>query len=182
MIEIEAKVSVENLSELKDKLNQIGANLIGKWEETDAFFDFEDGNLSNSDSALRLRVRRDISSGVESYRITFKGPRQSGSFKRRQEIEITVNSSEDARNLLSSIGMKERVAYTKRRDSWQMDNCAIELDRIDGIGNFIEVEGPDEDSIRNILRQLDLSDKPTITKSYLEMILENKKRTTNRHE
>ncbi len=179
MLEIEAKISVVDVRAIEERLNRLDASPLGKWKETDAFFDFEDKKLTESDSALRLRVRKDIHSGAEYYRLTFKGPRQPGEFKSRQEIEISVNSSSDARDLLCAIGLRERVSYTKRRDSWKVDNCNIELDKIDGIGQFVEVEGPDESSIGKVLRKLDLSSFSALQKSYLEMVIEKGTGTTN---
>jgi adenylate cyclase, class 2 len=170
-VEIEAKIAVEDLKAVEEQLKRLGAGKKGEYLETDSFFDYNDQRLKLSDSALRLRDRRNLDSGQSNYRLTFKGPRQPGPFKHRRETEISVDGPEKTSDLLDALGLKVFARYTKRRNSWSVENCSIEVDFLEGIGQFVEVEGPDEESIRKVLGLLNLSDKPVIQESYLAMVL-----------
>jgi adenylate cyclase class 2 len=173
--EIEAKVAVDDLRTVEEQLILIGGVRKGEFNETDTFFDFEDQRLKKADSALRLRDRRDRLSGQSSYRLTFKGPRQPGPFKHRREIEFSLDRAENAKDLLEALGLKIFARYTKRRNSWSVENCSIEVDFLEGIGQFVEVEGPEEQSIRNVLERLNLAEKPVIQESYLAMVIRHGK-------
>ncbi len=171
-IEIEVKIACENSSEIESRLQALSAHLIGCWSETDMFFDFEDNRLKNNDSALRLRARDNINEGHTSYRLTFKGPRLEGDYKCRREIELVIESPDAIQSLLEALGLKPFIAYTKTRNSWKYQNCTIEIDNIPDLGNFIEIEGPNKEAIDKVLKSLNLTDKPIIKQSYLEMIME----------
>ncbi len=172
-IEIEIKIACDNPTAIENALSDLGAKLIGCWSETDMFFDFEDRRLKRNDSALRLRARDDIHKGDTIYRLTFKGPKMKSDYKCRREIELSVESPDAAQGLLEALGLKPFIAYTKTRHSWRYDNCTIEIDSIPDLGNFIEIEGPDAQSIERVMERLNLTDTPIITKSYLEMIMEH---------
>ncbi len=175
-IELEVKIACDDTSAVEARLRSLGAEFIGCWSETDMFFDFEDNKLKRNDSALRLRARDDVNEGHTSYRLTFKGRRQDNAYKCRREIELAIESPDVIQSLLEALGLKPFIAYTKKRNSWRYGNCTIEVDNITDIGNFIEIEGPDKETIDNVLKDLNLAGEPAITKSYLEMIMEYQSR------
>ncbi len=174
-MEIEAKIAVDDLKPVEAQLKRIGGSRKGEYAETDSFFDFEDQRFKLADSALRLRDRKDLHSGQSTFRLTFKGPRQPGPFKHRREIEFSVDRPEKAGDLLEALGLKMFARYTKSRSSWSVENCTVEVDFLEGIGRFVEVEGPDEQSIRKVLHLLSLADKPVIQESYLAMVIRHGK-------
>src|SRR5579862_2657794 len=85
-VEIEAKMAVEDLSQVRAKLTELNAQRIGQFFETNTFFDNEDRSLLAADKGLRLRLKRNIATGDEDHIITFKGPRQHGALKSREEV------------------------------------------------------------------------------------------------
>jgi adenylate cyclase class 2 len=173
-VELEAKVAVANLADVEQRLRQCGATCIGRWSETDRFFDSDDRRLKNGDSALRLRERKCLDDDRVFRRLTFKGPQQSSVMKTRREIEIAVDADEAIATtsaLLTALGFREVIAYSKRRASWQFGVCAVELDEVPNVGTFVEVEGPDETTIREVLTSLNLNDREIIKRSYLSMVM-----------
>jgi len=170
-MEMEAKIAVADLAAIEDRLAGLGAGKTGEYTETDTFFDFPDRRLKAADSALRLRERKNLHTGQSNFRLTFKGPRQPGPFKHRREVELAVDSHENTRALLEALGLASFAEYTKRRHSWTLDGCGVEADRLEGIGQFVEVEGPDEQTIRRVMARLGLTDSPIIHKSYLSMAI-----------
>lgn len=172
--ELEAKVEVDNLDVLEAKLKSLGAELVGRWRETDRFFDFPDQRLKKADSALRLRERADQAGTNDQWTLTFKGPKHPGRFKYRRELELKLNAEQPhtVEAILTAIGAEEFISYIKHRRTLNYRDCVIELDELEGIGRFIEVEGPNEETIEQVLADLDLHQAPTITRSYLAMIID----------
>jgi adenylate cyclase class 2 len=170
-MELEAKVAVDDPASIEGRLGSLGALPVGKYTENDTFFDFPDRRLKNADSALRLRDRQDIETHRNTCRLTFKGPCRPGPFKHRREIEFSVDSLEQTSALLEAIGLVPFVQYAKERHSWQWRECGIEVDTLAGIGHFVEVEGPNEERIREVLGALNLTDRPMIRESYLAMAI-----------
>ena len=74
-------MSVEGLAATRTKVLEVGGRLLGKYLETNTFFDSEDRSLLAADKGLRLRHKRNIDTGEEHYIITYKGPRQPGALK-----------------------------------------------------------------------------------------------------
>jgi len=170
-MELEAKVAVEDLGVVAERLAALGARRVGRWRETDRFFDFSDGRLKESDSALRLRERVEVDGERRWRRLTFKGPRVAGRLKHRREIELEVGDLDALGELLEALGLREFAAYTKGRTTYELDGCDVELDELEGIGRFVEVEGASEEAIEGVLGKMGLGGQPTITESYLAMVL-----------
>jgi adenylate cyclase class 2 len=169
-VEIEAKMKVSDLAIVRDRLKAVGAKPDGSVVELNNFFDTEDRSLLAADQALRLRVKRSASDGKESYIITYKGPRQHGQLKSREENELTVSSDRDAINLLQSLGYRKVIAFEKRRESWKLDGCSVELDELPYLGSFVEIEGPSEEVVLKTRKTLALNDEPVIRASYIALL------------
>jgi adenylate cyclase class 2 len=102
--------------------------------------------------------------------MTFKGPVQGGPIKSREELEIEVNDAEEAARLLGGLGFVVILDYEKRRESWRMGDCQVELDEPPHVGLFVEIEGP-RDGIRQTQERLGLGDVPHTPESYVQMLL-----------
>jgi len=164
MVEIEAKLKVESLEPIVQKLKQIGAIFGGSVFQTDSYFDDKSGSLAKSDRALRLRceTREAIVKNVLAY----KGPREAGAFKRRQEIQFGVEDTEQVAHLLAALGFEKSLVVRKRRKLWHMEGCEIAMDDLVDLGTFIEIEGPSEEKIAEIQSRLDLAYLPHIKEGY----------------
>src|SRR5436309_2052695 len=96
-VEIEAKMSVESFEPVRDRLREVGARRAGEHLELNTFFDTEDRSLLAADEGLRLRLEQEVPAGRERRIITWKGPRQLGPLKSREEMEIEVADGDAAR-------------------------------------------------------------------------------------
>jgi predicted adenylyl cyclase CyaB len=170
-VEIEAKMSVESFDPVRAKLRELGAREAGRHFEVNTFFDTEDRSLLAADEGLRLRVERDVASGAERHVVTYKGPRQMGQLKSREEVEVGVSSREGAARLLEKLGYHRTLSFEKRRESWELDGCRIELDELPHLGRFIEVEGPDEKTVLAVRERIELSHRPIVKSSYIAMLM-----------
>lgn len=169
-VEIEAKVRVTDFTATREKLKQRGAVHKGNVTETNTFFDTEDRSLLAGDQGLRIRSQRSEGS-AEEFIITFKGPRQTGPLKSREEVEVHVTSGKDAGALLGCLGYREMLSFQKRRESWTLGGCKVELDELPRLGTFVEVEGPTEAMIMKVREELGLGSAPLIRASYSALLM-----------
>jgi predicted adenylyl cyclase CyaB len=170
-LELEAKVAIDDIEAMEKRLETLGAQRIGRYVETDSFFDFSDRRLKNADSAIRLRDRKDLATQQSNYRLTYKGPCLEGTYKCRREVEFPVEWPEQVQAFLEAIELICFAQYTKHRNCWRWGDCSIEVDYLEKVGRFIEVEGPSEERIRQVLASLDLAERPSIRESYLAMAI-----------
>ena len=166
--EIEAKLKVGSLQKVKSKLEQLGAEFLAEQLQTDYHFDDADSGLTKTDRCLRLR--RQMVGGSESFFLTYKGPKEKSNFKKRQEIELEIKDAASARKLLSALGYEKVLVVEKKRCVWRLGDCQIALDRLPLLGEFVEIEGPDDEKIADAQKSLGLADLPHITESYASLV------------
>ncbi|GIW77591.1 MAG: hypothetical protein KatS3mg104_2654 [Phycisphaerae bacterium] len=170
-IEIEAKMKVSDLGVVRSLLEKMDATRSAEIFEINTFFDTEDRSLLAADQGLRLRVNRNMSTGEETYVYTFKGPRLHGKLKSREEIELAVCNPRDAERFLMALGFVRVLSFEKRRYKWKLDECSIELDELPYLGAFVEIEGPDEETVLRVREKLSLANAPIIKSSYIAMLM-----------
>jgi len=169
-IEIETKLKVESLDIVAARLDELGAEFQADVIERDTYFDDADGTLLKSDRGLRLRCQKGPDS--EKLILAYKGPRQKSALKARQEIEVEVADFTAAGRLLSELGYKQQIVFEKKRRLYRFGGCQVCLDELDLLGSFVEVEGPDEAAIANVLEKINLSHLPHIADSYAALMSE----------
>ena len=133
-------------------------------------FDDSKKNMAKNDSCLRLR--KQVVSGRAKYILTFKGAKQKSSVKKRREIEIEVSDIDSAKEIFHALGYEEILAVQKQRSLWRLGNCEVALDKLQLLGDFVEIEGPDENVISDVQKSLGLEKLQHIPKSYAAMIAE----------
>ncbi len=166
--EIEAKLKVDLLKEIAEKLVELGAEFLAEQLQTDCYFDAADSTLKNSDKALRLR--RQVTEKIEKLLLTYKGPKSKDNFKKRQEIEIEIKDAESAEKLILALGYEKALVVEKKRRVWQLGGCVVALDELPLLGNFVEIEGPDDKKISEVQKNLGLANLPHIVESYADLV------------
>ncbi len=174
-LEIEAKFKIPSLPPLRAKLQQLSASFIGEYLETNTFFDTPSRSLVASDQGLRLRQNHNLRTNETEFILTHKGPRLPGPFKSREETELTVADAVNAAALLQRLGFTPVLSFEKKRESWQLNDCRIELDEMPHLGAFIEIEGPTEPSILKTQELLDLANLPSIKPGYISLLRDHLK-------
>jgi adenylate cyclase class 2 len=171
-VEIEAKLSVPDHGAVRARLRECGAEPAGAYVEMNTFFDTDDRSLLAADKGLRLRKKTDATASRESkYILTYKGPRRHGQLKSRDEVEVGVQSERETANLLGCLGYARVLSFEKRRESWKLGGCSVELDELPHLGTYVEIEGPNEVSILKVRDQLHLSDRPLVKASYVALLM-----------
>ena len=153
-IELECTVRVASLEAVREKLRAAGAEYMVRVLEDNKLFDSLDGSLRKADCGLRIRSASVMEGLDQAPTLTYKGPRTDCAFKSRRELEVAISDAATAAQLLRALGYSESVVYEKRRESWSLSGCRIELDELPALGVFVEVEGPNEPAIREVLATL----------------------------
>jgi adenylate cyclase class 2 len=171
MLEIEAKFRVEKIDEIEEKLKEVAEFVVEKIEE-DVYFTSELRDFSETDEAVR--IRRD----AEGVSLTYKGPKIDAETKSREEVKVRIfpEDYENAILFLEKIGLRRFAKVKKRRKIYRIGNALVCIDKLDNLGDFveIEVESPDLETgkqrIFSLAKTLGISE--SIRKSYLELLLE----------
>lgn len=173
-IEIELKLRVDSHDEVRAKLLDLGAANLGAVLETNHILDTPDGALRGRGGrgcGLRVRVAQDQASDASTTTLTFKGPRAAGVIKSREEIETVAADPAALLKILARLGYVSILEFQKRRQSWALDGCRVELDEPPLLGLFVEIEGDGEASIRTVQKKLGLSGTPEEGRSYVSMLI-----------
>jgi adenylate cyclase class 2 len=174
-IEIEAKLKVDSHGPIAEKLDSAGAEFTGTQKQTDRYFDDAAGSLLASDKCLRIRTT--ISETSEKTYLTVKGPKQKTNLKKRTEIELPISDPTAAEELLNILGFSQKLVVEKDRKFFRLNDCLIQLDTLPGLGCFVEIEGPNEQIIAEVQKNLGLEDLKHITDSYAHLVANEIKRT-----
>ena len=169
-IELELKIKVDDLERIRHRLQDLNAAPHRQVLEINIFFDTPNHALLKQDRGLRLRTNTDLATKASTHILTYKGPRAAGPIKKREEIEVAVDDRMHAAALLEALGYTPTLTFEKRRESWTIDQCKVELDELPLIGTFVEIEGPAESTIRAARSRLDLADLPSITDPYVALL------------
>jgi adenylate cyclase class 2 len=167
--EIEAKMPVESFDSIRQMLKRVDAALVSTVVETNTFFDTRDRALQARDCGLRLRINRATNAQEQSL-ITFKGPGLTGQLKTREEIELTIDDAAGGSELLQRLGYLPGLSFEKRRESWRLDACQIELDEMPYLGKFIEIEGPSESEVMSVRKKLGLDAARLEKRGYISLL------------
>lgn len=175
-IEIEAKMKVDDHKAVRARLHQLGATPKAAVLETNTFFDTPDRSLYSQNKGLRVRYMRGLHETFEKTVITFKGPQMIGPLKSRPEHEITVTNPIEAVSFLEAMGYLRTLTFQKRRESWRLGECTVELDELPHLGFFVEIEGPDEHMVMEAREALGLSEHLLIKTAYTNLLVEHMQR------
>ncbi|MFW6062509.1 MAG: class IV adenylate cyclase [Planctomycetota bacterium] len=173
--EIEAKYRVETFEHVRRAVRAAGGEFLGRLLQTDTLFDRPDGALRASDQGLRLRRVRLLEGPGESEidlrpLLTYKGARsETDASKSRREVQTHVDRPEVIEEILALGGLTPSFRLQKRRESYALGPCRIEMDELPMIGRFVEVEGPGEEQLADAARTLCLAGE-AITESYFRLL------------
>ena len=162
-VEREVKFYVADLAALESRLLKLGAVLLhARVHELNYRFDTADHRLTSSAQVLRLRRDSRII-------LTYKGPASiENEGHARPEIELEVDSFDNAVEFLKSLGYISIVTYEKWRTTYSLNNLEITLDEMP-FGSFSEIEGEDTESIRRTAAMLALDWSCRINQGYMAL-------------
>jgi len=170
VLEVEAKFRSSDNDTVIDALRKLGAEKLSEETVEDLYFRHFSRDFGSTDEVVRLRKYRD------SVELTYKGPRMtSSSNKAREEVSMTVSDALSASRILERLGFSELMTVRKRRVSYLIDKLRVDVDEVEGLGQFVELELITEDVakaeklLESARNELPLGDE--VKETYLEMLI-----------
>lgn len=185
MYEVEFKFHLADVAALEKSLVRLAARFRDPIEQVDRYFAHPCRDFGRTDEAVRLRR---VGEAVE---LTWKGPRTDAAAKTRREIELPVRAPEGGAadtverwtELLEALGFRRVTDVAKRRRParvvWQGTEVDVAIDRVTGLGDFVELEiraAPGEVPMAQACLQSlaqELGCSAAERRSYLELILQS---------
>lgn len=169
-VEIEAKLQVDSHEPVRRALVAAGAQYCGRVLEINHLLDCEDHSLRDSGRGLRVR-RVTVEDGAgPGATVTYKGPKQPGAFKARDEHESEIADPDALMAILRALGFSRVLTFEKRRETWRLGPCTVELDELPMLGRFVEIEGPDRAEIARVIEQTGLDAHRSIADAYAGLL------------
>ena len=177
--EIEIKLPVKNLDDVKEQLRSKGFQEEAVIRECDMYYNSLYHDVKKLGEALRIRKSTNLSTGKLQAQINFKGKKIDDVSMSRQEYETLVENPETMEKILIALGFEPAAGVQKIRCYMKRDNMTACLDQVENLGDFLELEMiASEESMRvqylqgmeKLLIELGLSMKETVRTSYLSML------------
>ncbi len=157
--ELEVKFYLSNPEKMLTMLNSLGHVIAARVHEVNLRLDTPNLDLLSSGSLLRLR--QDTRA-----RVTYKGVgSEEAGARLRRELEFTVSDFDTALHLFEDLGYQVMLMYEKYRTTYQLGEVEVAFDEMP-TGYFLEIEGPDGQSIHSVADQLGLDWERRILDSY----------------
>lgn len=167
--ELEIKIAIdseEHFKHIYENCCQLFGPSISHLKQLDEYYDTPDCQLKKQDLVIRIR------SYGEKKTIALKSPRidlPSG-MSNRIELEFEPAENENVHEQLLNQGLHPNEAAEKERWTFIHNDCEIVLDKLPFIGSFIEIEGPSEHAINEIVILLNLSSCKIVRQNYGELM------------
>lgn len=176
MREIEIKIRVKDLSEVESKLKEFGCILSGPINQHDIIY--SKNGLKEFESAKEgdviLRIRK------QDHNTEFNLKQQKSSEMDNLEYETEISNLEAMDNILKALGWFPEVEVKKVRRKGKLGEYEICLDRVEELGDFIELEkftddNADPDEVREelfkVLEKFGLSREDEEVRGYDNQII-----------
>lgn len=171
VIEAESKYHSPGNDKIERTLARLGAKKISEGAMEDVYFAHPSRDFGKTDEALRLRKEQ------EHAELTYKGPRmRTQSTKAREEVTLKIDNPLAAQRIVERLGFAESYVVKKRRISYLLDELRIDVDDVDGLGEFVELEvlteSPERSAqlLETVRKELGLDRLES--KTYLELLIE----------
>jgi adenylate cyclase class 2 len=181
--EVEMKYRVEDPTGLRQRIDGLRPRWLGAEDQADVYLVHPARDFATSNEALRVRR-----SGRKQC-ITYKGPKQGGPTKTREEIEIEFEPGEEAFTRLlqmwTALGFRPLATVRKRRTSYELTTdgrkVLVVVDEAEALGTFAEVEtlargqadvAGAQGAVQSTAARLGLDPNAYEPRSYLRMLLE----------
>jgi len=174
-MEVEVKFRVD-FEEMKQKIESLGALFVREELQEDVYFSLPLPKL--------LRVRKLGNLGTAF--LTYKEIKDLGRNEEFDELEVEVSDFETTVEILKRLGFKEDVVVRKRRLVYRLDGVTFELNDVEGLGGFLDIEVISDDveeakgKIWEAAKLLGLSENDVEPRLYQELMREARKREKTR--
>lgn len=167
-INIEIKARVNDPAFVRGYLVKAGADYKGTDVQTDTYFNVPAG---------RLKLRQ---GNIENNLIYYNRPNQQGP-KQSDFMLSPVPDGDGLKSILTrALGIK--VAVTKKREIYYINNIKFHIDELEGLGSFVEIEAGNkladlsveqlQEQCRFYMQEFGINEEDLLSHSYSDMLLE----------
>ena len=137
VLNVEIKARCADPEPIRQYLRAHGARFVGEDHQVDTYFHVPNG---------RLKLREGT---IERALIHYDRPDADG--PKRSDVHLYDPVGSDTADLKAALtrALGVRVVVDKRRAIYFIDNVKFHLDRVDGLGAFVEIEAIDRDGTRS---------------------------------
>jgi len=136
--EVEIQVKIKNPSEVEKNIRKIGKFRNIK-KQIDKYFVLPQRNFFSKNPPIEyLRIRYEKNKNHLNY--SFLHFDESGWLKATDEYETIIEKPETVEKIFKKIGLILTVTVAKERKYFDYGNFEITLDKVKGLGNFMEIE------------------------------------------
>ena len=183
-VEVEVKVKIDNFEEIKKKVAGIG-KLIKSINQVDDYYvpSHRDFFANKPQPVEHLRIRTNPDKTVFEYTKTID-LKENLDYDCAEEYETEISDPEEFVKILNFLNFKKVVTVDKQREYWMCGDMEVAIDKVKGLGSFMEVEAKgdfenNEEARKacvSFLENLGIKDieKIQTKKGYPSLILENK--------
>jgi predicted adenylyl cyclase CyaB len=139
-IEVEIKIEIENFAEIKEKVAKKG-KLIKSIKQIDEYYIPSHRNFfaQKPHPVEWLRIRTNPDKVVFEYDKSINKDAE-GRQEYAEEYETEISNPEEFRKILNFLDFQKVVIVDKQREYWDCGDIEVALDKVKGLGNFIEAE------------------------------------------
>lgn len=148
-IEFEAKYPKINKKEIREKLKDLGAELVFA-ERKFIRMTFDTPKLRTKNAWVRLRDEGDKTT------MTFKVVDDKKSASGMKEVSFVISDMASAKSLLEQLGLTHKGYEENLREEWQLGEVIFDIDTWPLIDPYLEIEAPSEEIVKNYFEILEL--------------------------
>lgn len=139
-VEVEIKVEVNNFEEIKQKVSKIG-KLIKSIKQVDEYYIpcHRDFFAQKPHPVEWLRIRTNPDKVIFEYDKSIN-KKENGEQECAEEYETEILNVDEFRKILNFLDFKKVITVDKQREYWDCGNIEVALDKVEGLGSFIEAE------------------------------------------
>ena len=177
MIEVEAKFRVRDVKSFRKKVRALG-KYVGKEKKVDDYYTLEPKGKYPKKS-LRVRWRKGFCEVNFKQRVSY-----SSGVHAKKEVEFRVSDINGFLELIKDIGYRKWVRKEKVTELYKIrDKFHIEINKVKGLGNFVEVEylstlkgvAGARRAVSGVLKELGVSQGEIIKDGYTKMLWDKRK-------
>ena len=139
--EVEVKVKIENFDDIKKKVSTRG-RLIKSIRQIDEYYiPFHRDFFAQKPHPIEwLRIRTNPDRVIFEYDKSIN-KKPDGEQEYAEEYETEISNPEEFRKILKFLDFKKVITVDKNREYWDCGRFEVALDKVKGLGSFIEVGG-----------------------------------------
>jgi len=154
MQEIEVKFLNINVADLVTKLESLGAQKVGDFNYRRQVMDFPGFTLDKKGAWLRIRDEGEKIIVAYKQRQGWEEAGVSGKDTGMKEIELEVNSFEQAINMFTELGMVNKHYVENKRNRYVLSGVEFDIDYWPMLEPYLEIEAKSKEEIDKAIELL----------------------------